>query len=87
MQSVATPFEIPVGTSGQARQLLAYLNEPISSPWVLLLALALAVVLGGLHALTPGHGKTLVAAYLVGSRTIRHAILLVALSPSPILLR
>lgn len=75
--SAATPFEIPAGTSGQAQQLLAYLYEPISSPWVLLLALALAVVLGGLHALTPGHGKTLVAAYLVGSRgTIRHAILL-----------
>jgi hypothetical protein len=27
-----------------------------------------------LHALTPGHGKTLVAAYLIGSRgTVRHA--------------
>ncbi len=32
------------------------------------------MLLGGLHALTPGHGKTLVAAYLVGSRgTVRHA--------------
>jgi ABC-type nickel/cobalt efflux system permease component RcnA len=41
------------------------------------LALALAVMLGGLHALTPGHGKTLVAAYLVGSRgTVRHAVAL-----------
>jgi ABC-type nickel/cobalt efflux system permease component RcnA len=44
---------------------------------VLLLALALAVVLGGLHALTPGHGKTLVAAYLVGERgTVWHAVVL-----------
>jgi ABC-type nickel/cobalt efflux system permease component RcnA len=33
--------------------------------------------LGALHALEPGHGKTLVAAYLVGSRgTARHAIVL-----------
>jgi ABC-type nickel/cobalt efflux system permease component RcnA len=56
-------------------RLLAYLYEPVRSPWVLLLALSLAVVLGGLHALTPGHGKTLVAAYLVGSRgTVKHAI-------------
>ncbi|MEZ4684091.1 MAG: hypothetical protein R2932_58770 [Caldilineaceae bacterium] len=47
--------------AGQGEQLLRYLYEPISSPLVLLLALALAVVLGGLHALTPGHGKTLVA--------------------------
>ncbi len=27
-----------------------------------------ALVLGGLHAIEPGHGKTVVAAYLVGSR-------------------
>jgi len=34
----------------------------------LLVALGLSVILGALHALTPGHGKTMVAAYLVGSR-------------------
>jgi nickel/cobalt exporter len=44
---------------------------------VLSLAIAIAVGLGALHALEPGHGKTIVAAYLVGSRgTARHAILL-----------
>jgi ABC-type nickel/cobalt efflux system permease component RcnA len=33
--------------------------------------------LGSIHALSPGHGKTIVAAYLVGSRsTARHAVLL-----------
>jgi ABC-type nickel/cobalt efflux system permease component RcnA len=43
----------------------------------LLIALGLSVILGGLHALTPGHGKTLVAAYLVGSRgTAGHAVAL-----------
>jgi ABC-type nickel/cobalt efflux system permease component RcnA len=37
----------------------------------------IAIVLGGFHALTPGHGKALVGAYLVGSRgTFRHAIVL-----------
>jgi ABC-type nickel/cobalt efflux system permease component RcnA len=32
-----------------------------------LLALATAFAIGGLHALGPGHGKTLMAAYLVGT--------------------
>jgi nickel/cobalt exporter len=40
-------------------------------------ALALAFGLGALHALEPGHGKTLAAAYLVGSRaTPWHAVVL-----------
>jgi ABC-type nickel/cobalt efflux system permease component RcnA len=39
--------------------------------------LAVAFGLGAVHALSPGHGKTIVAAYLVGSRgTLRHALLL-----------
>ncbi|HXF71846.1 MAG TPA: nickel transporter [Actinomycetota bacterium] len=38
-----------------------------SSPAFLALSLALAFGFGALHALGPGHGKTLVAAYLVGS--------------------
>jgi len=39
--------------------------------------LLLAGAFGGAHALTPGHGKTLVAAYLVGQRgTIGHAVFL-----------
>jgi len=44
---------------------------------IALLALAVAMGLGAFHALEPGHGKTLVAAYLVGSRgTMKHAFLL-----------
>jgi nickel/cobalt exporter len=47
------------------------------SLWFLFTAAAIAIGLGGLHALEPGHGKTIVAAYLVGSRgTARHAVLL-----------
>jgi ABC-type nickel/cobalt efflux system permease component RcnA len=37
-------------------------------------ALLLAVLLGAGHAVSPGHGKTLIAAYLIGSRgSVRHA--------------
>jgi ABC-type nickel/cobalt efflux system permease component RcnA len=44
---------------------------------IVLAALAVAVALGAFHALEPGHGKTLVAAYLVGSRgTFKQALLL-----------
>jgi ABC-type nickel/cobalt efflux system permease component RcnA len=43
----------------------------------LVAAVLLAIGLGALHALEPGHGKTIVAAYLVGSRgTPTHAVLL-----------
>ncbi len=63
--------------TGQVGRLLGYLDAPELTAWKLAAALALAVVLGGLHALTPGHGKGLVAAYLVGSRgTVRHAVAL-----------
>jgi ABC-type nickel/cobalt efflux system permease component RcnA/Tol biopolymer transport system component len=42
-----------------------------------LVALLIALALGALHALTPGHGKTVVAAYLVGARgTSLHAVAL-----------
>ena len=45
--------------------------------WILFSAAFVAAGLGALHALEPGHGKTVVAAYLVGSRgTARHAVLL-----------
>ena len=43
----------------------------------LLIGLAVAFGLGAIHALSPGHGKTIVAAYLVGSRgTPKHAAFL-----------
>ena len=46
---------------------------PVIVAWGLLFAFAF----GAVHALSPGHGKTMVAAYLVGSRgTPRHAFLL-----------
>jgi high-affinity nickel-transport protein len=43
--------------------------------WFLITAAFLAASLGAVHALEPGHGKTIVAAYLVGSRgRTRHAV-------------
>ncbi|MCS7020667.1 MAG: hypothetical protein NZU63_02430 [Gemmataceae bacterium] len=55
------------------RGLLALFDS--SWGWGLLLLVAFAF--GAAHAFTPGHGKTLVAAYLIGERgTVRHAILL-----------
>jgi ABC-type nickel/cobalt efflux system permease component RcnA len=46
--------------------------------WGLLLAgVLVAFALGAIHALSPGHGKTIVAAYLAGTRgTPLHAVLL-----------
>jgi ABC-type nickel/cobalt efflux system permease component RcnA len=44
---------------------------------VALLGLLFAALLGALHAMSPGHGKTIVGAYLIGSRgTARHAAFL-----------
>jgi nickel/cobalt exporter len=50
---------------------------PTLGPGAILLALLAAFGWGALHALSPGHGKTIVAAYLVGSRgTVQHALFL-----------
>lgn len=47
------------------------------SEYGFMVILLLAFVFGAAHALTPGHGKTLVAAYLVGERgTVWHALFL-----------
>lgn len=52
--------------------MVALLGQHLDLPSSLL-GLVLAAVLGAVHAITPGHGKTLVAAYLVGTRAnIRH---------------
>jgi ABC-type nickel/cobalt efflux system permease component RcnA len=56
------------------------LHQQELTPGMIAVALAVAFVLGAAHALTPGHGKTIVAAYLVGSRgTLKHALFLGAM--------
>jgi nickel/cobalt transporter (NicO) family protein len=53
----------------------ALIAPPRFSLALLLLSLLTAVALGALHALSPGHGKAVMAAYLVGARgTPRDAI-------------
>lgn len=51
-----------------AEALKNIIQNPDFGPQLLVISLILAVILGALHALTPGHGKTVVAAYLVGSK-------------------
>ncbi len=47
------------------------------NPAVVLLAVAGAALLGGLHAASPGHGKSIMAAYIVGTRgPVSHALVL-----------
>lgn len=47
------------------------------TPVVLVLSLILAVAFGAIHALGPGHGKTITAAYLVGSGARRRQAFLI----------
>ena len=52
-------------------------SDAAAGKGVLALLLITAFGWGAVHALSPGHGKTMVAAYLVGTRgTARHAVLL-----------
>ncbi len=61
----------------QTRRLIEIISAPNVPPHILVIALLAAMVLGALHAFAPGHGKTVVGAYLVGSRgTPRHAVFL-----------
>ncbi|NOK59586.1 MAG: hypothetical protein GFH27_549285n110 [Chloroflexi bacterium AL-W] len=55
----------------------ALIANTASTPYAMGVALLIAFGLGAVHALSPGHGKTIVAAYLVGSRgTTKHALFL-----------
>jgi ABC-type nickel/cobalt efflux system permease component RcnA len=61
----------------QTDALTRLLHQQQLTPWMIAAAIAIAFGLGAAHALTPGHGKTIVAAYLVGSRgTLKHAAFL-----------
>jgi ABC-type nickel/cobalt efflux system permease component RcnA len=61
----------------KTRELVAAISAPRLEPRVALWALLAALILGAIHALSPGHGKTIVGAYLIGSRgTPRHAAFL-----------
>ncbi len=71
--SSPAPAVVPGGVGGG--ELPAIFREADLTPLVLLASLLTAAALGAGHALTPGHGKTLMAAYLVGTRgSPRHAL-------------
>ncbi len=62
----------PFSLSGYMRTMLA-----ASTPRTLILSLLLAFVFGIGHAFTPGHGKTVSAAFLVAGRgSVKHAVAL-----------
>jgi nickel/cobalt transporter (NicO) family protein len=64
----------PIARSNALSDVLA---KGAGDPLVVLGALLLAIALGALHALEPGHGKTLLAVSLVGARaTPRQAVIL-----------
>ncbi|MCU0238301.1 MAG: hypothetical protein MUC29_02585 [Pyrinomonadaceae bacterium] len=61
----------------QKDRLAELIALPEITPMIALFGLFLAFGLGAMHALSPGHGKTVVGAYLVGSRgTFKHAAFL-----------
>jgi ABC-type nickel/cobalt efflux system permease component RcnA len=79
---LATPSPSPIHLQANQQQtprskFTELIQAENLNPWFLFTAALIAIGLGGLHALEPGHGKTIVAAYLVGSKgTARHAVLL-----------
>lgn len=77
--SSAIPVLDPVrDTAGRATDAFAALiSTEELGPGVIALSLLLALGLGAMHAMSPGHGKTIVGAYLVGTRgTAKHALFL-----------
>ncbi len=53
------------------------ISQKALSPAIIIIGLLTAFAFGAMHALSPGHGKAMVAAYLVGSKgTPKHAVVL-----------
>ncbi len=76
-ETAETAMENAKNQQGILAILEGFLRTPNISPVLFLAAFAIALILGALHALSPGHGKTIVAAYLVGSQgKAYHAIVL-----------
>lgn len=74
----ARPLVLEPNRQGTPRdRFTSLLSSGQTSAGMIVFAALIAAALGGFHALEPGHGKTVVAAYLVGTRgTARHAMLL-----------
>lgn len=75
--STAGPAPAAAVPGGVADELSSLVDLTNPSLPLMLLGIAVAAVAGAGHALSPGHGKTVMAAYLIGSRgSTRHALLL-----------
>ena len=77
--SGAQPLQMRQGGSAerQSDRLATLIAVPNLTIQIALYGLLFAAFLGAVHAMSPGHGKAVVAAYLVGSRgTARHAAFL-----------
>ncbi|MFN8613579.1 MAG: sulfite exporter TauE/SafE family protein [Vulcanimicrobiota bacterium] len=70
---LAASLCLPAWANGDHRELAELIHSGAFLPVVL----TSAFVLGALHGLSPGHGKTVVGAYLIGSKgTLWHALVL-----------
>jgi ABC-type nickel/cobalt efflux system permease component RcnA len=75
LEAPAGPGAGATTTGREADGLTAVFGDAAAGEGVLLLLLLAAFGWGALHALSPGHGKAMVAAYLIGTRgTARHAL-------------
>jgi nickel/cobalt exporter len=78
--SVSAPRGLDGGSTTHNRSgdgLAGVFSDAANGKGVLIFLLLAAFGWGALHALSPGHGKAMVAAYLVGTRgTARHAVAL-----------
>jgi ABC-type nickel/cobalt efflux system permease component RcnA len=72
----------PAGSTSQTRSNLLsdMLAQGRTSPLLVVLTLLVAIGLGALHALEPGHGKTLLAVSLVGARATPKQALILAVA-------
>ncbi len=72
-----TPAAAAAVPGGVGEGLAGLIGTRDLTPPIVAISLLLAAGLGALHAVSPGHGKTVMAAYLVGTRgSARHAIAL-----------
>jgi len=67
-ETAASGSAIGAVPGGVGKDLATIVNVQDLTPLAILVSLGIALALGVLHALSPGHGKTIMAAYLVGAR-------------------
>jgi ABC-type nickel/cobalt efflux system permease component RcnA len=70
-----TPTATGTATRASGGLLAGFASRPDLSAGLVALMIAVAIAVGAIHALGPGHGKSLIGAYLVGTGgTLRQAV-------------